>query len=472
MKATQQHKTGDFLGHVLQILADKGQKSLTYYSVGSFVETFKKFGLKSVDNESLTLWIASMFLDGMKLNTVKRYSGRLHTMYSEWRSMGDDDPFIEVQSAIALTYQLDNADVLFNLEMLKRLFDKNETSDDWEAVSMFFYLLYDASATLLDAAETTFDSALKYCPQIDELVKSRNRSNGRKYIFDFEQWKIRPSQLSKEFKKSLTLLMKTIGMKISVDFVREEITAIWIAAAMKCGISIRDIRAIIPAVPYRYRALSLIPKTEISEVKKLEIICQVADAINDNTPRWFVMKLRKGVALDDITKKIDKELPGRLQTMELFYPTRTEAKKVGKKIIYEHIPYVPNMLFFRTQYNKIRSLFAKIGDMAWCFKVSRIPNSRYSVIPHEEMANFQRCVGQFTSDMRIELVKGSCLLDKGRMVRITGGMMNGYKGKIEDMNDDKGTRKFYLRISNDNMLNWTAVVDEVFIEPLIPKMNG
>ena len=52
------------------------------------------------------------------------------------------------------------------------------------------------------------------------------------------------------------------------------------------------------------------------------------------------------------------------------------------------------------------------------------------------------------------------------MVRITAGMMKDYQGKIEDVYDDKGTRIFFLQISNEKALKWTAEVDEAFIEPL------
>lgn len=464
----QQHTNIDFKNHVVQILASSAPKSMTFYAVDSLVKIFEKYGLTTLDSNSLKLWIASMLMEGMKVNTVKRYAGRVHTIFNEWRGADVADPFGDIQYVFTPAYQLNDADVYYNLEMLKRLFVKNEASEDWKIVSIFFYLLYNPGLSLLDVAYATFENAPHYCVQIDEIVKSRDSSFGRKYLFDLNQSKVRPTKIFKELTEGLTSLMKSAGMRLVVGNVRDEITAIWIAAAIKCGVDICDILAIISAVPYRYRALTLIEKSEISEDRKHEIICQVADCINDNTPRWFVMKLRKGVSFDEIKDKIEKELPGRLSTMELYYPTYTKTKKVGRKVIKEQIPFVPDMLFFRTQYNKVRSLFAKIGDIAWCFKTSQFADSKYSVISHEEMTNFQRCVGQFTPDIWIELVSVNRLLSKGRMVRITGGMMKGYKGKIEDLNDDKGTRKFFLRVSSENALNWTVEVDEAFIEPLNP----
>lgn len=466
MKVNQQHKGENFLEYVLQILSDCEQKNLTYYSISSFVESFEKFGLTILDVDSLKLWTASMFLEGMKLNTVKRYCGRLHTIYNGWRSPGEPDPFTGIQSAFDSGYEADSADALHNLGMLRRLLGRDVPSEDSDTADIFFYLLYDAQATLLDAADTTFDNAPTYCAQIDDIVKTRDASYGRRYLFPLGQSKARPTQIARELGERLARFMRGCGMRVAEGRAREEITAMWTAAAMECGVDIRDIRAVIPAVPYRHRALSLIPKTDISGDRKHEIICKVADFLDDNTPRWFVMKLRKGVGADDIRERLERELPGRLRTMELYYPTRTVTQKTGGRLRSEEIPVVPDMLFFRTRYNRVAGLFAGIGDMAWCFRESGLPDSRYSVIPHAEMSGFQRCVGQFTADVRVGLAGAGSGLGIGRMVRITGGVMKGYRGRIEDVGEESGTRRFFLRISSDSELNWTAEVDDVYIEPL------
>lgn len=463
---SQQHRGSDFRSYVAQALHESEPKSVTAYAAGSLVALLDRYGLSELDADTLRLWIASMLLGGLKAATVRRYAGRLHTLYKEWGGADLPDPFEEVQPAYDPSYQPDEADVLVNLEALKRLFSKSELSADWQMVNIFFYLLYSPDASLLDAADATFDNSPRYCAQIDEIVKQCDSSNGRKYLFSLNQSKVRPTQLSRELNDGLTSLMRSVGMRIAGGQAREEITAIWIAAAMKCGVDICLIRSIIASIPYRYRALKLIRRQEISEGLLHETVCRVADSINDNTPRWFAMKLRKGVGFSDVKEKISTELPGRLNAMELYYPTRTIVKKVGKKKVKEEMPLVPDMLFFRTQYNKVRSLFASIGDVAWCFKTSQAGDSRYSVIPHAEMANFQRSVGQFTSDIRVELSDTAASLGKGRMVRITGGMMKGYQGRIVDLNDDNGSRKFFLTVSNENALNWTVAVDEVFIEPL------
>lgn len=464
-----QHIDNDkFLTHVVQIFDDAKPKSMQFYAFGSFVETVRKYGIRTFDEASLKLWIADMYMKGMKVNTVQRYVGKLHTVYnsSHKGTENQNDPFADLHSCFNTTYQVSDENVEYNVDVIKRIFGKDESSKDWASVAMFFYLLYNADTTMLDMVDVRFDNAPEYCPQVVEIVRSRDKSNGRKYLFKLEQRQIRPSQIFRQVTDDLTSVMKASGMKSLQGTIREEITALWVNTALKCGVDIRDIRSVIPAVPYQYRALTLIPKTKIPEERLHEVICKVADAINDNTPRWFVMKLRKGVDIDKVKDTIDKELPGRLATMELFYPIRTTFRKKGGKKVKEETPYVPDLLFFKTQYNKIRSLFAKIGDQAYCLKDNNTADARYSVISQEEMANFQKCVGKFTDDVRINIVDASRRLGKGRMVRITGGIMKGYKGKIEDIHDEKGTRTFFLQINNEKALKWTAEVDELLIEPL------
>lgn len=464
----QQITDDEFLQHVVQIFESSEPKSVVFYALGSFVETVRKYRVKTFDEESLKLWIAVMYMGGMKVKTVQRYVGKLHKIYNAFPkgTVSLNDPFVNLPAFLDSSYQVNDEDVRYNVEIIKRMFSKNESSKEWSLIAMFFYLLYNADATMLDMVDATFDNAPQYCSQVVEIVKSRDKSNGQKYLFKLEQRQKRPSQIFKLATEDLTAVMSVTGMKSLQGTVREEITALWVYVALKSGIDIRDIRAIITAIPYEYKALSLINKPEISEEHLHDVICKVADVINDNTPRWFAMKLRKGIDFERVKKSIVKELPGRLETMELFYPTRTTYRDKGGKKVKEETPYIPDLLFFKTQYNKIRSLFGKIGDLAYCLKDNRFTDGRYSIISQEEMTNFMKCVGQFTDDIRLQLVDAGRGLGKGCMVRITGGVMKGYKGKIEDIHDDKGTRLFFLQVTNEQALNWTAEVEDVFIEPL------
>lgn len=465
----QPDSSGSFFENVGKIHSEAAPQSLTAYATASLLEAVRKYRLRSADTSSLKLWIASMLLDGMKAATCRRYAGKIHALYLQYRGADNagDDPFQQVQHAFTDAYQSDSRQARRNLEVVKRLFGKSEASDEWQTISIFLYLLYDVEASLSDVAKLTFDNAPAFCPQIDEIIKSQSSANGRKYVFSLNQSHARMPGIVHGLADSLAGTMTAVGMRLGHGFSREEVSSMWIAAAIRAGIDLRHIRAIVPAIPAAYSALALIDKAEITEGMRQAIICRVADGINDSTPRWFVMKMRRGVRPGDIRSRIDATMPGRMDITRLYYPTRTVTRMEGKKRIREEVPYLPDMLFFRTPYDKVRSLFANIGDLAWCYRTTDRPDSPYSVIPHAEMMIFQRSLGLLTPDVRLELSAGqSRTLGVGRHVSITGGMMKGYTGIIRDIDETSGTRLLSLSITNSLSLNWTARIEDIFIQPV------
>ncbi len=158
-----------------------------------------------------------------------------------------------------------------------------------------------------------------------------------------------------------------------------------------------------------------------------------------------------------------------MRKVTLYYPTREIVFKENKKIIKREVPYIPGLLFFRIGTNQIVPLMREIGDLAWCYKERNSPGANYSVIPRVEMERFQRYVGKFTEDVEMELASNSSL-GIGRRVRITGGMMEGYEGEIQDIEEstENGCRRrlFQLNISSDQALRWTVSIEDVYIEAI------
>lgn len=442
-------------------------RSVTSYAAGSFLSTLRTSGFTDVSSDFLRFWTASMLMNGMRPSTSRRYMGRIHSMFGEWRDGATGaDPFPDSVAALLTSYESNSVEAAENLSLLPRLIGKSERSADFSTIELFLYLLYDPSQTILDAASLTFDIAEPFCPQIDDIIDHRPRRNSRKYVFSLSQGKTSLKHLSHLATESLSTLLRGVGMKFSKGFSRDSITSMWIVAAMKCGVTLPDIRSVIAGIPSDFPSLSLLRKNEISESRRREIICQVANAINDNAMRWFVMRLRQGVGVEDVKARIKDTLPGRLENMLFFAPTREEVRKENKKIIREQVPVIPGLLFFKTQKVKVKSLFAAIGDLAWCYRVNASPGSDYSVISNSQMAMFQRCVGQFTPDTRVDLVEVDTPLEIGRKVRITGGMMEGYEGEILDVKKEKGERIFFLKITNTTRAVWRANVEDVYIQPL------
>lgn len=450
-----------------RIFASEPSGSLLSYALSSFLNVLNGEDTDNPDKEILKLWIVSMSVNGKKVSTCKRYFTKVQSVYNKW-ACGDrkDDPFAFVSPLFESLHDVSAKETERNLELVKRLFIKNEKSKDWQTVCIFFYLLFNPAASMSDVINLKFDAVPVSCPQIDDIVNSFDATHGRKYVFELKQGKSRPDEISRNLTKLLLEILSAAGMRFGYGFSRTSITSMWIAAALKSGMDIRDIRACTGTVPPQYSALSLLEKTELDDATRDRFICTAADTINSHAKRWFVMRLRQGVSADDIKARIEATLPGRLKSMVLYYPTYTEIYKEGKKRRVEEIPYLPGIIFFKTGHDKIKSLFANIGDLAWCFRASNSPESDYSVVSHRQMTKFQQCVGQFTPDIRMELVESDCQLERGRRVRVVGGIMAGYEGEILDVEGEPGRRMFFLSISDNKKARWTAYVEDVLIQPL------
>lgn len=458
---------GGFTSYVKSTLANADGNKFTSSALSSFMSSVWISDSQCLTEDDLRLWVAYMILSGFKKTTRKRYFGKVKTIYNEWSSDGLQNPFGKARDAIECDYNDNSTQAKANLEIVPRLLAKNKDSIGWEYINAFFYLLYNVEATLADVINLKFDDPVPDLPQIDDIMVAMKDTKQLKYVFGLNRGTKRAPQLHRELLDNLVVTLQISGMKFSEKFSRESITAIWIAAALRCHIPLNELRSMITDVPAEYAFLSLIRPREISKDRKAKILKTVANSINKKTTNWFVMRMRSGNTPEIIKKAIKENTSGIYDSMMFYSPTHILFREgKGKKKLREEVPYIPGILFFRTRYDQVAPIFAKIGDRAWCMKESNAVDARYSVISQEEMSNFQRCVGQFTDDIRINLIEVSRGLGKGRMVRITAGMMKGYQGKIEDVHDDKGTRIFFLKISNEKALKWTAEVDEAFIEPL------
>lgn len=457
----------DFVSYVKSALDNADGNKFTMSAFTSFLTWVKTNNSENLSEDDLRLWIAGMIMSGFKKATRKRYFGKVKSLYSEWSTDGQPNPFNKLSDVIDLDFEESSSRENDNLEIVPRLLAKTKDSEGWEYINAFLYLLYNVKATLEDVINLKFDDQVVDLPQIEDLIEAMRETKQLKFVFGLNRGAKREPQLKRELVANLEDTLQMAGMKFDEEFSRESITAIWIAAAFRCDIPINEIRSMVSEIPSEYAFLSLIRPEEISEERETSILKTVANSINKKTTCWFVMRMRSGITPESVRNAIEEKASDIYKSLVFYYPTRQIIiKGKGNKKICKENPYIPGILFFRTRYDRVAPLFAKIGDMAWCMKERNAADAKYSVIPRQEMEDFQKYVGQFTDDVRIQLVDASRGLGKGRMVRVTAGMMKGYKGKIEDINDDKGTRTFFLQISNEKALKWTAEVDEAFIEPL------
>lgn len=449
-----------------QIISSEPAKSLTSYALASLTAVLQSEGADCPDEEIIRRWIAIMAVGGKKTSTCKRYFSKAHSVYRAWCGNSGVDPFDAVLPQLNSLQEVSSAEAEHNSDKVRRLLHRSEKSTDRQTAAVFLYLLYNPEATIADAVNLSFGSEPEFCPQITDIVSTFDSSHGRKYVFDLKQGKSRPNEIARNLTVAMRDMLTAAGMRFEQGFSRASITAMWIALALKANVSIRDIRACIGQVPAEYGALAIINAGELAVASKERIICRVADTVNSCATHWYAMKLRPGVGIEDITNAIANKFPDGSNTITTYYPTRKEIRKEGKKRVVGEVPYLPGILFFKTRPDKIKSLFARIGDLAWCFRTSNSAESDYAIIPHRQMADFQRYIGHFTADVKMELADINRSLEKGRMVRISGGIMAGYEGEILDVEDEPGKRVFFLSITGNTKASWTAYVDDVFIEAI------
>lgn len=458
-----------FINHVENRTNAELSGRLTVNAAVSFLNSMRQHRIEEVKEDSLRMWFVDMTLNGLRKSTRKKYFSRIHTLYREWRSAPSEDPFEALKDDVNLDYESGLEEAEANRLLVDRLLKNRPDNGERDMRDVFFYLLYDVGATLHDAVNLKFGDDIADCMQLDDLIESiRKISQRKKYVFGLNQGKMREPQIMRELVGGMHSMLKNAGMRFEKGFSRESITAIWIAAAIKSGVCLQDIRSMTATIPSGFEALRLISPSQLTDRQRGRLTRRVADSINDKTSQWFVMRMRSGNTPDDIKQKISQTIPETYADMLFYYPTHKVVKKnVKGRTVSEETPYLPGVLFFKMGRDKVTPLFNKIGDIAWCYKWSKSPESPYCTISSNDMKTFQRHIGQFTPDIRMEFMTREQPLAKGSEVVIRGGgFMEGHIGVIESVKNADGTRTYTLTLSEKEYATWTVSdIDEAFIEP-------
>lgn len=447
----------------------KTDDSFLAYAGASFLKSCKAHKFDEISDEALQTWVIDMILAELKKSTRKKYFGKVYSLYKEWDGYtAGVNPF--EQSKVLLEYDGECNHAPENLSLIPRLLKRCESAADDEVGFAFLYLLYNVEASLSEVINLKFGSQTVDVSQIEDIVETMRKSSRKKYVFGLEQGKKRETQISRELLHDLWSTANLLGFDFGNCFSRESITSIWIAAAMKAGIPIAEICGLVKQIPTEYSYLKTVSRVSLTANRKRTVLQKVADSINDNTRQWFIMKLRSGKTPDDIKEAIAENFAEMVSDTIFYHPTHQVVRydKKNKKIR-EEVPYLPGILFFKTRRDKVGALFSRIGDLAWCYKMSNTPDSPYCTIPIGEMKKFQKYIGQFTPDIKMELVSRDDALALGTTVRINGGgMMEGRIGIIQSVKKANGTRTYTLILSDRDVAMWTVKdIDEVYIEPAI-----
>lgn len=225
---------------------------------------------------------------------------------------------------------------------------------------------------------------------------------------------------------------------------------IWVACAVRGGATHSEAERLVGQQGAITPGIG-IEDIETQGIRKDAWVKTVNSLLSHDMPRWYAMHMRKGVSYADLLKEIGESVR---PVPELFYPSETIRKRVGGKLVMSDKPFISSTLFFRTFPDQILPMFSRIGDKAWCYRVSREAGAPYAVISGDDMRRFQAVIGVFTPDTEVHSI-GELTPRPGEPVVIIKAGYGNRRGEIEEViGDGSGSMIFRVKLSTDQGYEW------------------
>lgn len=432
---------------------------LTLRIIPSFTDSLRRNGYGDFNDRALRLWVAGLFAEGIKYSTIRRYLSGLYSVYKQWLPGSDTpDPFKPLFADISEDMQLPASEAK-RLRLLPKALQKSYNADKSAYTAIILFLLHEPRMSLAGAIRLTKDSYLPSCPQAADIVSQMPAGTASKYVFPLKRGDYTDRSLARSILARAVGILHGTGAQHGGQFTEDTVRAIWISTALKAGVTIADIRSLLPAVPQQYRFLTLLEPGTLTPPEQEKIISRVSDAMCNISSRWHILRLRQPYGFDDIRSAVsacDNDIAGSITLYQPAYD-KVRVNRQGKKTA-ERTPYLPDIVFFRLRTDRVPAFVNAVYEMAWCYKASNTPDSPYAAIAPRQMEIFQRHIGQFTDDVMMELdERNTPVLDNDTEVEITGGgMLEGHTGVIQSSGNSDGTTTYTLVINAGAQVRWTV----------------
>lgn len=453
------------------------ETSIDYKAIVSYSGAVGKHPDYPVEDQ-LRIWIAALIDKGLSQSTRKRYVEKLGAIYKDFsRSKSnqgpvekDENPFCLVRPLRDLEVNVCSKNIYEQAKRLETVFSRVvEDAKDTPALAVFLYMLFNASSDIEKAISLRTDEYSPLFPQLNEILDPASFHHRRRYVFSLRQTRKRMPQLARETLAEINAYLSSLHIKFDCPFSPITILSLWAFKARECGVSLSDVKSVLPTIPKEYGYLEYVNGSSLSEARITAIKKDVAEAFFPTAHRWYAMKLRRDTQFDDVRNLIDTELPQCSPKVSYFYPMHTIARKVGRKVVKEKSPLIRDILFLETEQSLVDKIdrIARHGGYGWIFRLTGRPGSDFSIIDRRAMRAFQLAAGEFTSDMKVELTQCSPV-GIGRKVRIVGGAFAGYTGVVYDIKDSAGEEfhQIYIRLSEEYGIRVDIKIDSCFVEPL------
>lgn len=289
-------------------------------------------------------------------------------------------------------------------------------------------------------------------------VAARHTSARRAYVFPLNQSENTPKTTARRISELVRRLFSIKGIPFTGD-ADSTLRTIWACGALRLGVTASEVRTLLgdalPDIP----CIDMCAPENLPDTCVTAITRSVGQLFYENPLRWFAMRLRPGVKFDDITRRFG-QISDEITIPETFYPYEEIARRTGRKLVFEQKPVIADVVFFRSPITGVLPLFARIGDLAWCYTTTGRPGAPYAPIPNSAFINFQKTIGQFTPDYEVAPLGGLEPRAHDRVV-VVGGLFHGMDGEFRDIthNPSDATAIYRINLTGTNGIEWRISLD-------------
>lgn len=402
----------------------------------------------------LSEWLLALSIKGLSLKTIRLYFDIVSALTSSANKekLVSNAVFDSIRTGLSNMVK-GSTDVTARHKRLTTMLASAQTMNEQDRMAADMVLL-SLSSGCMPVAQVALLTKDDISERNADIAK-RHAEARRKYIFPLGQSLKTPRQVTREAETIISSLLRRYNIGVAGVDVDITLRSLWAYAALCCGATGSMVLSCLGQVPADMPLFVLCEAAATSAAERNNLVDAVDRLLRHNPKRWFAMRLRRGVSPADIHSRLKT---CNLEQLEIFYPCEEIARRVGRRLVVEQEPVLPQIAFFKSRLSDIMPLFARIGDLAWCFKSTPGAGAHYAPIPKAEMERFQQTIGHFTSEYEVAAL-GGLTLRPGDKVKVVGGIYAGRDGLIEGIDSGDPATIYRLLLTGESGIEWRARVD-------------
>lgn len=415
---------------VLELQSVANQRSLTSKAINSFLDAVGEQNLNVLTlGEALTKWSQLMqHRDRLSGQTRLQYLRRMHTLYKSAVKQKEIETYEDCFNPIIENTPDEKSESGRQKQpsaskLCAKIASVRGSSDnDKQLADIIMLAVYDRGITLSQAINRQrTDSEI---PQVSDIIDNYHQANRQTYVFPLSQWKFRDEVISGDILQGINKFI-TSNYSYECPVVQLPSEA-WVEAAIKCGLSDAEIKAMVGQVPDNYSYLKDVEPAVLSKERIKELTLCVANQFSDRTERWHIIRLARtpGGLRQSKTAKGKKQKPSRRKIVtptmvsaeniisllkadkikvETLYPYQDLVRRVGKRMEQISRPFISDLMFIRLSESQISVVSQAIENYGRFVKSREAGSYRHAIVPDVQMENFQTAIGYFNGENPVEI---------------------------------------------------------------------